>query len=208
VSPTDAANLDAFARRLFAGVAAALAVVAVLAGCGGSSSPSSTTAPRSGLPSSGTPGATSTSSATSAGTAPAHHCDPTPCQLTHAELAARLDGLCLRANAAIQQADASFEQATNASDYTEAAAAMQSALLDFPPYQLVVQGLVPSRQDQATFTRYTDLTVRIHGLSEQIVAAGRQGDTPEAIRLAQLAQEQLTARTRAATDLGTKHCSR
>jgi hypothetical protein len=124
------------------------------------------------------------------------------------DFAARLDALCLRGNPAVKQADASFEQATRARDYTSAAAAMESALREFPPYQLVIQGLTPPAQDRAAFTRYEDLTRRIHGLSERIVGAGRTRDTPEVIRLSQLVQEELTTRTTAALDLGTKHCRR
>jgi hypothetical protein len=106
------------------------------------------------------------------------------------------------------QADASLEQATRARDYAKAAAAMESALREFPPYQLVIQGLTPPAQDHAAFTRYVDLTQRIHGLSERIVAAGRTRDAPEVIRLSQLVQEELATRTAAALDLGTKHCGR
>jgi hypothetical protein len=204
----DATKLDAFARRLFAGVTAALTALVVLTGCGGSSS-SPSTASTSSLSSSSTPGATITTLATSAViTAAARHCDPEPCQLTPADLAARLDDLCLRGNAAVKQADASFEQATKARDYIRAAAAMESALREFPPYQLVIQGLTPPAQDRAAFTRYEDLTRRIHGLSERIVAAGRARDTSEVIRLSQLVPEELATRTRAAVDLGTKHCRR
>ena len=85
---------------------------------------------------------------------------------------------------------------------------MESALREFPPYQFAILGLTPPAQDQAAFTRYVDLTRRIHGLSDRIVAAGRARDTPEAIRLSQLVQEQLATRTSAAVDLGTKHCGR
>ena len=186
-----ATRADVFARRLFAGVTAALTALVVLTGCGGSSSSSSTTSAR-----------------LAAITEAARHCDPEPCQLTPADLAARLDGLCVRGNAAVEQADASFEQATKARDYTKAAAAMESALREFPPYQLAVQGLTPPPQDQAAFTRYVDLTGRIHGLSERIVAAGRGRDTPAVIRLWRLVQEELATRTTAAVDLGTKHCGR
>jgi hypothetical protein len=52
------------------------------------------------------------------------------------------------------------------------------------------------------------LTVRVHGLSERIYAAGRAGDTQAVVRLSQLVQEDLATRTRAAVDLGTKHCGR
>jgi hypothetical protein len=123
-------------------------------------------------------------------------------------LAARLDGLCLRGNAAVEQANASFERATRTRDYTKAATAMESALREFPPYQLVVQGLTPPAQDRAAFARYVDLTQRIHGLSQRIVAAGRTRDTPQVIRLSQLVQEELATRSTAALDLGTKHCGR
>ena len=114
----------------------------------------------------------------------------------------------MRGNADLKQADASFEQATKASDYTKAAAAMESALRNFPPYQFAVLGLIPSAGDQATFTRYVDLTRRIHGLSERIVAAGRARDAPQVIRVSQLVEEELAMRTRAAVDLGAKHCGR
>jgi hypothetical protein len=200
----NATNVDPFARRLLAGVTFALTALVVLTGCGGSSSSSSTASARS----SSTLGATSTTLATAASTEAARHCDPEPCQLTRADLAARLDALCLRGDAAVKQADASFEQATKASDDTKAAAAMTSALLEFPPYQLVIQGLTPPQHDTAAFTRYVDLTTRIHGLAERIVAAGRARDAPEVIRLSQLVQPQLATRTRAAVDLGTKHCGR
>jgi hypothetical protein len=123
-------------------------------------------------------------------------------------LAAELDDLCVRGNAAVKQADASFEHATNASDDTNAAAAMESALGEFPPYQSAILGLTPRAQDLAAFTRFVDLNQRIHGLSEQIVAAGRARDTSEVIRLSQLVQEELATRTRTAVDLGTKHCGR
>jgi hypothetical protein len=201
----DATKVEAFARRLFAGVTAALTALVVLTGCGGSSS-SPRTASTSSL-SSSTPGATSTTLATSVAiTAAARHCDPEPCQLTPADLAARLDDLCLRGNAAVKQADAGFEQATKARDYLRAAAAMESALREFPPYQLVIQGLTPPAQDRAAFTRYEDLTRRIHGLSKRIVSAGRARDTSELMRQSQLVREDLATRTRAAVDLGTKNC--
>jgi hypothetical protein len=121
-------------------------------------------------------------------------------------LAAKLDSLCLRGNAAVKRADASFEQATRASDYTNAAAAMETALREFPPYQFAILGLTPPAQDQAAFTRYVDLTRRVHGLSDRIVAAGRARDTPEAIRLSQLVRAKLATRTRAAVDLGATDC--
>lgn len=204
----DATNADAFARRLFAAVTAALTAVVVLTGCGGSSSSSSTASTRS-LSSSSIPGAASTTSARSAASTPAaNHCDPEPCQLTRAEFAAKLDALCLRGNDAVKAADATFEQATKASDYTKAAAAMETAVREFPPYQFAIQGLTPPAQDEAAFTRYVDLTRRIHGLSDRIVAAGRAHDTPEAIRLSQLVQTELATRTNVAVDLGTKHCGR
>jgi hypothetical protein len=197
VTAIDATKVDAFARRLFAGVTAVLTGLVVLAGCGGSSS------------SSRTPGATRTTSAISAArTAFPPHCDPAPCQLTHAELAAELDDLCVRGNGAVQQADVSFEQATKDSDYTKAAAAMESALREFPPYQSAILGLTPRPQDSAALTRYVDLTQRIHGLSERIVTAGHGRHTSEIIRLSQLVQEDLATRTRTAVDLGTKHCGR
>ena len=203
----DATKSYAFARRLLAGVTVALTALVVLTGCGGSSS-SSTASTRSSS-SSGTPGATSTTSATSAAsTEAARHCDPEPCQLTHAELAAELDGLCVRGNAEVKQADASFEQATTASADTKAAAAMESALRNFPPYQLVIQGLTPPPQDRAVFTRYEDMTSRIHELSERIVAAGRARHTPEVIRVSQLVQAQLATLSSAAVALGTTHCGR
>ena len=193
---------------MFVAVTLALSALVVLTGCGGSSSSSSIASTRSSS-SSSTPGATSTTWATSAAsTEAARHCDPEPCQLTHAELAAELDNLCVRGDAEVKQADAGFEQATNASDYARAAAAMESALSEFPPYQLAIQGLTPPPPDTAVFTRYVDLTSRIHGLSERIVAAGRARDTPAIIRLSQLVQEQLAMRTRAAVDLGTTHCGR
>jgi hypothetical protein len=203
-----ATKVDAFARRLFAAVTAALTALVVLTGCGGSSSSSSTASTRS-LSSTSTPGATGTTSATTAASTEAEiRCDPEPCELTRAELAAKLDDLCLRGNAAVKQADANFEQATKASDYTRAAAAMKTALREFPPYQFAILGLTPSEQDRATFTRYVDLTRSIHGLSERIVAAGRARDTPEVIRLSQLVHDELATRTRAAVHLGTKHCRR
>jgi hypothetical protein len=206
MSAIDATKADAFARRLFAGVTAALTALVVLTGCGGSS-PSSSAASTTPRSASSTPAASRNTSATAvASTAAAHHCDPEPCQLTRADLAARLDALCLRGNAAVKQADASLEQATRARDYTKAAAAMESALREFPPYQLVVQGLTPPAQDRAAFTRYVDLTQRIDGLSQRIVAAGRTRDTPEVIRLSELVQEALATRATAALDLGTKHC--
>jgi hypothetical protein len=121
-------------------------------------------------------------------------------------LAAELDDLCVRGNAAVTQADASFEQATNASDDTKAAAAMESALREFPPYQSALLGLTPRPQDLATFTRFVDLNQNIHGLSERIVAAGSARDTSEVIHLSQLVQEELATRARTAADLGTKHC--
>ena len=202
----DATNV--FARRLLAAVAATLTALVVLTGCGGSSTSSSAASDRS-LSSPLTPPATSTTPASAAAsTAAGHHCDPEPCQLTRAELAAKLDALCLRGNAAVKRADATFEQATKASDYTKAAAAMKAALREFPPYQFAILGLTPPAQDRAAFTRYVDLTRRIHGLSDRIVAAGRTRDTPEAIRLSQLVREELATRTRAAVDLGTKHCGR
>jgi hypothetical protein len=191
----DATTVDAIARRLFVGVTAVLAALVVLTGCGGSSSSSST------------PGATGTTSAISAAKM-AHRppCDPAPCQLSHAELAAELDDLCVRGNAAVKQADAGFERATNAGDDTKAAGAMESALREFPPYQFALLGLTPGAQDRAAFTRFVDLTQRIHGLSERIVSAGRARDTSEVIRLSRLAQEELATRTRTAVDLGTTHC--
>jgi hypothetical protein len=85
---------------------------------------------------------------------------------------------------------------------------MEAALRQFPPYQLVVQGLAPPAQDRAAFTRYVDLTQRIHGLSERIVAARATRDTREVSRLSQLVQQELATRTTAALDLGTKHCGR
>ncbi|HJS96419.1 MAG TPA: hypothetical protein VJ741_19285 [Solirubrobacteraceae bacterium] len=185
------------ARRLLIAVTAALIALVVLTSCGGSSSSSST------------PGAASTPPATSAGsTGPGRHCDPEPCQLTRAELAAKLDALCLRGNAAVKRADATFRQATKASEYAQAAVAMRTALREFPPYQFAILGLTPPPQDQAALTRYVDLTRRIDGLSDRIVAAGRARDTPEAIRLSQLVQRELATRTSAAVDLGTKHCGR
>jgi hypothetical protein len=202
----DATQVDALARRLFVAVTAALTALVVLTGCGGSSSSSSTASTR---PSSSTPGATSTPSATAAASpAAASHCDPEPCQLTRAELAAKLDDLCVRGNAAVRRADVSLERATKPSDYAKAAAAMESALREFPPYQFAILGLTPPAQDRAAFTRYVDLTRRIHGLSERIVAAGRAHNTPAAIHVSQLVQQKLARRTRAAVDLGTKHCGR
>jgi hypothetical protein len=193
-------------RRLFAVVTVTLTALVMLTGCGGSSSSSSASSTRS-LSSSRTPGATSTRSATpAASTAAGRHCDPEPCQLTRAEFAAKLDELCLRGNASVERADATFEQATKASDYMKAAAAMKRALREFPPYQFAILGLTPPAKDSAAFTRYVDLTRRIHGLSDRIVAAGRARDTPEAIRLSQLVQEELATRTSAAVALGTKHC--
>jgi hypothetical protein len=137
---------------------------------------------------------------------PGRHCDPEPCQLTHSEFAAKLDALCVRGNAAVKRADATFEQATNAGDYSRAAAAMETALRQFPPYQFAILGLTPPAHDQAAFTRYVDLTRRIHGLSDRIVVAGRARDTPNAIRLSHLVQEELATRTATAVDLGTEHC--
>lgn len=204
----DATNVAAFTRRLFAAVTPTLTALVLLTACAGSSSSSNTASTRS-LSSPSTPGATTATPATSAATtAAADHCDPEPCQLTHAELAAKLDALCLRGNAAVKAAHATFEHATKASDYTKAAAAMETALREFPPYQLAILGLTPPAQDQAAFTRYMDSTRRIHGLSHRIVAAGRAHDTPEAIQLSQLVQEELATRTSAAVDLGTKHCGR
>ncbi len=204
----DATKAEAFARRLLVAVTAALTALVVLSGCGGSSSSSGTASTRS-LSSSSTSAATSITSATTAGrTAVAPRCDPQPCQLTHAELAAKLDDLCLRGNAAVKQADASFEQSTNASDYTKAAAAMESALSEFPPYQNAIQGLTPPAADGAALTRFVDVNRRIHELSERIVTAGRARDTPQVIRLSQLVQEELARRTRTAVDLGTKNCGR
>lgn len=197
-------GLVTFARPHFAGVTAAFAALVVLTGCGGGSSSSSTASARSS--SYGAPGATS---ATAARAAAAPLCDPTPCQITRAEFAAKLHYLCLRGNAAVMRADTSFEQATNAGDYTKAAVAMESALRDFPPYQNAILGLEPPpAQDRAAFTRYVDLTRRIHGLSERIVTAGRARDTPEVIHLSQLVKEDLPTRARAAVELGMKHCGR
>jgi hypothetical protein len=208
VTAVDATKVDAFARRLFAAVAATLTALVVLTGCGGSSS-SPSTASTGSLSASSTPGATSTTLATSAAsTAAASHCDPEPCQLTHAELSAKVDELCVRGNAGVKRADATFEQATKASDYAKAAGAMETALREFPPYQFAILGLTPPAQDRAAFTRYVDLTRRIHGLSDRIIAAGRARDTPAAVRLSQLVHEELATRTRVAIDLGTKHCGR
>jgi hypothetical protein len=183
-----------FVRRLFVGVMAALAALVVLTGCGGSSSSSST------------PGATTASVASAADGPP---CDPTPCQITRAEFAAKLAYLCLRGKAELMQADTSFEHATKASDYTKAAAAMESALREFPPYQNTILGLEPApAQDQAAYTRYVDLTRRIYLLSERIVSARVARDTPQVIHLSQLVKEDLPTRARAAVDLGMKHCGR
>lgn len=193
-------------RRVAAAVTTALTALIVLTGCGGSASSSTVVSTRF-LSSSSTPGATSTTSATTAASTDAEiRCDPEPCQLTHAELAAKLDDLCIRGNAAVKQADASFEQGTKVSEYTKAATAMRAALLEFPPYQSAVQGLTPPAQDRTVFTRYVDLTRRIHELSERIVGAGRARDNPEVIRLSQLVREELATRTTAAVDLGTRHC--
>jgi hypothetical protein len=179
-----------FARPLFLGVTA-LAALVVLTGCGGSSVSS-------------TPGATSTTVA-----AGGPLCDPVPCQITRAEFAAKLDYLCLRGMPALMGADTSFEHATKASDYTKAAAAMESALLEFPPYQNAMLGLEPAPAHyRAAYTRYVDLTRRIHGLSERIIAAGRAHGSAEVVRLSQLVQEDLATRTRVAGHLGTKHCER
>jgi hypothetical protein len=173
---------------------AALAALVVLTGCGGSSSSSST------------PGAT-TASVASAADGPL--CDPTPCQITRAEFAAKLAYLCLRGKAELMQADTSFEHATKASDYTKAAAAMESALREFPPYQNTILGLEPApAQDQAAYTRYVDLTRRIYLLSERIVSARVARDTPQVIHLSQLVKEDLPTRARAAVDLGMKQCGR
>jgi hypothetical protein len=136
-------------------------------------------------------------------------CDPTPCQITPAEFAAKFEYLCLRGDAAVIRADTGFEQATKASDYTKAAAAMESALREFPPYQNAILGLEPPpAQDRAAFTRYVELTRRIHGLSERIVAAGRVRDTPAVMHLSLLVKQDLPTRARAAVDLGMKHCGR
>lgn len=189
-------------HRFLAGVAVALTALVVLTGCGGNSS-SSSTASAGALSSSNT-----TLAASAASTDVALHCDPEPCQLTRAELAAKLDALCLRGNAAVEQADIGFEQATKASDYAKAGAAMASALLEFPPYQLAIQGLAPPARDRAAWTHFEDVTRRIHGLSERIVAAARARHTPETIRLTRLVQEDLATRTRAAVELGSKHCGR
>jgi hypothetical protein len=123
-------------------------------------------------------------------------------------LAAKLDALCVRGNATVERAGISFERATKASDYTKAGAAMESALLEFPPYQLAIQGLAPPAQDRAALTHFEDVTRRIHGLSERIVAAARARHTADTIRLTRLVQEDLAARARAAVDLGTNHCGR
>jgi hypothetical protein len=199
----DTLRVDAFPRGFVTGVTIALTMLAVLSGCGGTSSSSST----------GSAGASSSSNnttlaASAASTDVALHCDPEPCQLTPADLAARLDALCLRGNAAVERADISFEQATKASDYAKAGVAMESALLEFPPYQLAIQGLEPPAQERAAFTRFEDVTRRIHGLSERIVAAARARHTSGTIRLTRLVQEDLAMRTRAAVDLGAKHCGR
>ena len=180
--------VDAFVRRL-AAVPAVLTALVVLTGCGGSSSSSSTA-----------------STAAAANTTGLVRCDPEPCQLSHAELAAKLDDLCIRGNAAVKQADASFEQSTKASEYTEAAAAMEAALSQFPPYEDTIQGLTPPAADGAALNRLVDVTRRIHGLSAQIVAAGRARDPAEVIRLSQLVQADLATRTGLAVNLGTKHC--
>ncbi|HET6870363.1 MAG TPA: hypothetical protein VFH80_30905 [Solirubrobacteraceae bacterium] len=121
-------------------------------------------------------------------------------------MAAKLDNLCVRGNTAVKRADALFEQATNASDYTNAAAAMATALREFPPYQDAIQGLTPRAHDEAALTRYVDLTRRIHVLSTRIVVAGRARDTPAVVHLSRLVQEAFETRTRTAVDLGTKHC--
>jgi hypothetical protein len=205
MSATDATNVDAFARRLFAGVTATLAALVLLTGCGGSSSSGS--ASTRSVSSFSPPGATSTTSATSiASTIVGRHCDPEPCQLTRAELAAKLDALCLRGNAAVERADATFGRARKGSDYTRAAAAMATALRQFPPYQFAILGLTPPARDRTTFTRYVDLTRRIHGLADRIVSAGRAGDTPEAVRLSRLVREELARRTSSAVALGARHC--
>jgi hypothetical protein len=194
VTVIDATTVGAVARHRFAVVTAVLAALLVLTGCGGSSSSS-------------TRGATgTTAAATAASTAPKPLCDPAPCELSHAELAAEIDDLCVRGNAAVKQADASFGQATNAGDDTKAAAAMESALREFPPYQAALLGLTPRAQDLAAFTRFVDLNQSIHGLSERIVAAESARHTSEVIRLSQLVQDALATRTRTAVDLGTKHC--
>ena len=198
----DKAKVGAFPRRFFIGVTIALTALAVLTGCGGNSS-SSRTASAGALSSSDT-----TLAASAASTDVTLHCDPEPCQLTRAELAAKLDALCLRGNAAVERAAISFEQATKASDYAKAGAAMESALLEFPPYQLAIQGLAPPAQERAALTHFEDVSRRIHGLSERIVAAARAGHTAETNRLTRLVQEDLATRTRAAVDLGTKHCGR
>jgi hypothetical protein len=208
------AKVDAFSRRLCTGVTVALTALAVLTGCGGNSSSSSTVSAgalssSSMSGSASTPETNGTTLATSAATTDvALHCDPEPCQLTRAELAAKLDALCLRGNAAVERADISFEQARKASDYAGAGAAMESALLEFPPYQLAIQGLAPPAQDRAALTHFEDVTRRIHGLSERIVAAARARHTADTIRLTRLVQEDLAARARAAVDLGTNHCGR
>jgi hypothetical protein len=205
--PAESSSPLMTARRLTAGVTAALTALVVLTGCGGSSSSTSSSASTQSRSSSSTPLLTSTTPATPAArTVAAPLCDPAPCQLTHAELAAELDDLCVRGNGAVKQAEAGFEQATNAGDYTKAAAAMKSALREFPPYQFAILGLTPRAQDRATFTRYVDLTRQTHELSERIVAAGRARDPAEIIRLSQLVQQDLATRTRVADDLGTKHC--
>lgn len=194
-------------RRLSAGITAALTALLVITGCGGSSS-SSRAAPATSRSSSALVAASTTWARSAARTEAARHCDPEPCQLSRAELVAELDELCVRGNGPVRQADASLQQATNVSDYTKAAAAMESALREFPPYQLVIQGLTPRAQDRAAFTRFVDLTQRTHELSARIVAAGRARDTPEVIRLSRGVQVDLATRAGVVADLGTKHCGR
>jgi hypothetical protein len=189
------------ARPLAAGVTAALTALAMLSGCGGSASSSRAASSRSSSSSNKLAAVT----AVRARAKPL--CDPTPCQITRAEFVAKLDYLCLRGNAALTRASASFEQATKASEATKAATALEAALRDFPPYQNAILGLEPPpAQDRAAYIRYVELTRRIHRLSQRIVAAGHARRAAEVIRLSQLAQKALATRNRAAVDLGTKHC--
>jgi hypothetical protein len=164
---------------------AAVALVAlVVAGCGGSSKPSGSTAART---------ATTTST-------------PTATTVTREQFAAKLDSICKRGNALVASTQAEVTKAMNAGDYTAAATATEKISRDVMPLEAELAALTPPPSEQAAFARYTQANARISGLRVRLAKALRANDVAQLRELDALAVSEQKRRTTAAIDLGTTEC--
>jgi hypothetical protein len=178
------------ARRLPA-VSVAAILVAAVAGCGGSSSTTTANTPT-------TTTTTTTSSTTTTSTT-------TP-QLTREQFASKLDDLCKRLAETSARDQAEASKAIDASDYNAAASAFEKLNRTAARFYEQIAALTAPPAEQPAFARYKQAVARGNGLRDRIVPALRARDTEEVSRLSDLADGESKARTKAAIDLGTKHC--